>query len=293
MTVLIRPIDDFQENIRPAKLLLTVYKLLACDEIKTSGEMLEKLRHIVGAHQSEDLLLVHNQIFLGLVRQRASVPHSDLKPHALDNLLRQAVVVTCTALDAYLPALLKANLFSIIQVRGRDFLPRTTGGRSADETNIKQLNDYLKKMVFSLEDMMRILDDSEEAPLFIANKILGYMSFSYLSSSRGILVAGSLLGLEKCWETISQRMGREATELRNVIDKTTDRRNDIVHRADRSQEKGGQAQDGFISQSQQPIDYIETKLAVEIIENVCLVLDALIEKHLIELKGLHLEQVSI
>src|SRR5262245_25772888 len=121
----LRPIQAFDDNIRPASLMLQVYRLLDCgDAILTEGEFVQRLRELVRASATEDLMVVQNEIFLGLVRERASLPKSHLKSSMLAHLLRQAIVASCTALDAFLPGLLRQHLPSIIEVKSRDFIPQ-------------------------------------------------------------------------------------------------------------------------------------------------------------------------
>ena len=69
-------------------------------------------------------MVIYNEIFLGLIRELAEVPPSSIKRSALCNLLRQAVVTASTALETYLPILLRDNLPEVIRLRGRDFVPR-------------------------------------------------------------------------------------------------------------------------------------------------------------------------
>ena len=125
---MLSPKQTFQDNIRPAELLLQVYSLLnADDQIMTEGDLVDSLREIVEATADEDVMVVYNELFLGMVRERASMPKSTLRRSTLCHLLRQSVVVSCTALDAYLPALLRTNLPIIIRAMGRDFIPVTDG----------------------------------------------------------------------------------------------------------------------------------------------------------------------
>src|ERR1700687_1420717 len=96
---LLRPIVAFEDNLRPAKLMLQVYRLLDCgDRVVTDGVFVERLRDLVRASAAEDLMVVQNEIFLGLVRERAEMPKATLKNITLSHLLRQAVVASCTAL---------------------------------------------------------------------------------------------------------------------------------------------------------------------------------------------------
>lgn len=257
------PRQLLDENLHPAELLLSVYKLLECEELKTDGEILGKLRTIVGARADEDLILISNEIFLGLVRERARMARSELRRATLDNLLRQAVVASCTGLDTYLPALLRMHLPTVIKLRKRDFLP-------VDDN----IQSQFKELTFTLADVARIIGDPD-APLFIVNKILGQLKTSYMSSKRGVHVTGALLAIEQPWAQIAQRLGRDRKELMDVLEATTTRRNDIVHRADRPQSNPeSEIQEIGLAWAQQ---------AVNTVKDVCYALDELVKVRLAEL----------
>ncbi len=99
---------------------------------------------------------------------------------------------------------------------------------------------------------------------------------SYLSGKRGIHVTGVLLALDNPWSLIAQQLGRVEDEIKKTLDETVKRRNDIVHRADRSQDDpAGLAQE---------IGFPWGKQAVETIRVVCLALDDLVTSRLKELK---------
>jgi hypothetical protein len=261
---MISPRQSFEDNIRPAELLLSVYRLLESKQIETQGDMVDKLRDLVGAHKHEDLMLIYNQIFIGLVRQGAKIPPADLKKGALGNLLRQAVVAACTALETYLPALLRENLPVVIEVKGRDFFPQD-----------KELQTYFKTLTLTLSEVMRLLEDPD-APLYLANKVVGFVDFKYLSGTKGMHVVGSLLGITDPWTQIATSLHRNQDEMMGIIEETVRRRNDIVHRADRLQkDPGGEAQ---------TIGFAWTMQAVDTISHVCLALDELVEKKVSELR---------
>jgi AcrR family transcriptional regulator len=264
------PRQTFEDNMRPAVLLLRVYRLLdSKDNIRTEGELLDALREIVQASTDEDLMLIYNELFLGLVRERAQLPRSTLRQATLCHLLRQAVVASCTALETYLPALLRANLPVMIRARGRDFVPR------GDQT----VQQYFADLQFSLDETLRLLGD-ENAPEYISNKILGLANFKYLSSRKGIHVVGVLLGLSepKPWDAIAAHLNRDKRELMNTLDDTVRRRNDIVHRADRPQtDPGGEAQE---------IAFAWTQQAVDTIKHICLALDELVAARVAELEAM-------
>src|SRR5215831_19224546 len=64
---MLSPRQIFEDNIRPAELMLRVYRLLEHDTPKTDGEMVQALRALVKADADEGLLLIYNEIFLGLI----------------------------------------------------------------------------------------------------------------------------------------------------------------------------------------------------------------------------------
>lgn len=264
------PRQTFEDNMRPATLLLRVFRLLdSNDNILTDGQMVEELRVIVNSARQEELMLIYNEVFLGLIRERAQLPLSTLRQTTLRHLLRQAVVASCTALETYLPALLRDNLPVVIRAKGRDFVPRGD----------QDLMSYFSDLQFGLDEMLRLLND-ENAVEYISNKILGLANFKYLSSRKGIHVVGALLGFQSPWNNISGHLGRDKKELMNTLEETVRRRNDIVHRADRAQsDPAGEPQD---------ITYAWTQHATDTISHICLALDELVTQQSAQLRA-HVE----
>jgi len=261
---MLSPRQIFEDNIRPADLLLKVFRLLEHDMPNTEEGVLRTLRELVKADHDEGLIVIYNEIFLGLIRERAEVTASSIKRSALCNLLRQAIVNASTALETYLPILLRDNLPEVIRLRGRDFVPKK------DE----EIKNQFKNLTFALEEAVRILVDPD--PLFVANKMISSLNFSYLSGKRGIHVTGVLLALDNPWNLIAEQLGRAEDEIKKTLDATMKRRNDIVHRADRSQDDP--------TSTVQEIGYPWAKQAVETIRIVCLALDDLVTSRLKELK---------
>lgn len=253
---MVSPRQIFEDTMLPAELLLRVYRLLEHDIAQFDGDMVHSLRGIVGALPDEGLMLIYNELFLGLIRERAQIPPMALKRSALCNLLRQAVVASCTALDTYLPSLLQTNLPLVIQAKGRDFLP--------DDPSVRE---FFADLTFDLAETLRLLSDPD-APLYISNKILSLSKFKYLSSRKGVHVVGALLTITKPWDELAGKLQRDKKDLMSIIEETTRRRNDIVHRGDRSQtETDGPIQD---------ISYSWARQSVDTITHVCLALDELI-----------------
>jgi hypothetical protein len=79
------------------------------------------------------------------------------------------------------------------------------------------------------------------------------------------------------WAVLGRRLNRNPTDLEQVIKRTTDRRNDIVHRADRSEKDP----EGAI----QPISLAFAQQAVDTIKHVCMALDELVEEQMAEFRA--------
>src|SRR5437867_1310896 len=199
------------------------------------------------------------------IRERAEIPPSSIKRSALCNLLRQAIVTACTALETYLPTLLRNQLPEVIKLRGRDFVPKD-----------KEIGEQFKNLTFNLDECLRVLTNPD--PLFIANKMISFVNFSYLSSKRGIHVTGALLGIDNPWKRIAERLQGGEEELKKILDDAVNRRNDIVHRADREKK----TPDG----GPQEIGYAWSRQAVDTVRVVCLCLDELVTARLRELREL-------
>ena len=123
MTATLQPYAAFEDNLKPALLMLDVYRLLITEDgPKDAHELVEQLRRLIGCEDDEELLLLQSEMFIGLIRERAEVTKGRLKPKFLTNLLRQAVVCSVTALETYLPALLREHLTRAIELSGRDLL---------------------------------------------------------------------------------------------------------------------------------------------------------------------------
>lgn len=260
---MLTPRQVFEDSIRPAELLLRVFSLLEHDVPATEGDLVRSLRELVKADADETLLVIANGLFLGLIRERAEVSAASIKRVALFNLLRQAVVTACTALETYLPALLRLHLPEVIKLRGRNFVPKD-----------KEVSEQFKGLTFNLDETIRILIDPD--PLFVAYKMIRSVDFTYLSRTRGIHVTGALLAIGSPWKRIAERLGRNEDELKKLVDATVKRRNDIVHRADRSQDDP--------SGTAQEIGFAWTRQAVDTIRVVCLGLDELVEERMSDLR---------
>ena len=62
---MLSPRQIFEDNIRPADLLLKVFRLLEHDALNTEEALLRSLRELVKAEADESLLVISNGIFFG------------------------------------------------------------------------------------------------------------------------------------------------------------------------------------------------------------------------------------
>jgi hypothetical protein len=267
---MLSPRQTFEDNLRPATLLLQLYELLDCnDRVLMEGERVTALRALVNASGDEYLMVIENALLLGLIRERARITPPTLQRKTMSHLLRQSVVISCTALETFLPALLRAQLPIVIRAVGRDFVPVNDPG----------VAEYFKDLTFSLDETMRLMSDPNAAE-YISNRILGLANFKYLSTRKGIHVVGRLLGLTKPWDQILAHLGLdlEKRELMEILDRTVTRRNDVVHRADRNQEHP--------EGDQQEITYAWARQSVDTIQHLCLALDELVTQRIQEYAAL-------
>lgn len=264
----------FDETFKPAMLLLGVYRLLENDGVETEGERVEKLRELVGASQDEELFVIWNEVFLGLVREAAGVRSGTVRRDVLNNLLRQAVVGACTAMETYLQILLEENLARVIRLQG------SRGYRRDPE-----MLEYFRDFSLNLESALGLLDADSDPYETLARKILGYFKHKNLGSDKAVKTVGLILGVQNPWAKIAERLGRDENDLIRSVRNAFKRRNDIVHRGDRAvgQESG----------PRQDISYEWTKQAVETIENVCMALGELVHSHVESLEGLEAQTVRV
>jgi hypothetical protein len=261
---MLSPRQIFEDNIRPADLLLKVYRLLEHDAPNTEEEVQRTLRELVKAEQDEGVMVIYNEVFLGLIRERAEIAPKLIRKSALCNLLRQAVVIACTGLETYLPAVMNTHFEELIKIKGRSFL----------NVKDKELLGHLSAIRFDLPDALRLLADPDT--LFVANKVRLYLETN-LSGRRGVHVVGVMFGVDNPWSEIGLKLNRKPTELGKLVEDTVSRRNDIVHRADRNKTD--------LSGEQQSIAPAFAMQAVDTIRLVVTCLDDLIQEHMKQLRA--------
>lgn len=246
--------DVFEAHFRSSDVLLRVYRLLEADPGPTQNhQMISQFRTLIEGAPDEELILLLNELFVGIVRERADVRLSFFRKDNLDLLLRQSVVAACSALDVFVPHLMQSHLPEVIRVRQRNFLPN-----NGDVRNL--FADFRLK----LEDIWPLVEepDVEARWGMLTRRILDYCGNKALSNEAAITATLALLGVERPWVQIASRAGEPEAALREKLKRVVSRRNDIVHRADRSRtDPNGDAQ---------PIDFVWTQNHVGVIRTVAL-----------------------
>lgn len=246
--------DTFEAHYRSADVLMRVYRLLESERgPSTNHHLIPALRTVIASAEDEEIILLLNELFIGIVRDRADLRPAFFRRETLDLLLRQSAVAACSALDVFVPHLLQSHLPSVIHIRQRNFLP--------NDGDVKQLfSDFRLK----LEDIWPLAEasSSEERWAMVARRILEHCSNKTLSNDTGITATMALLAIEKPWSRIAERAGEPETALRDKLKRIVSRRNDIVHRADRARtDPDGPAQ---------AIDFVWTQNHVGAIKTIAL-----------------------
>jgi RiboL-PSP-HEPN len=217
------PLTDFEANFRSAETLLKVFRLLDTTEgPQTKNALIQHLRELLMAPDDEEILLLLNEHFLGAIRENADVHPGIFKHESLCMLLRQAVVAACSAIDVYYPALLREHLPHVIAVKQRNFIPIDKNSR-----------DFFKEFSLSMDECLRMLSDPKPEEV-LGDLFVEYLKRKTLSNTQGVAVSLQILGVEDPWNKIAQRLDQSREALARQFEAIISRRNDIVHRGDRS-----------------------------------------------------------
>lgn len=259
------PKQVFEDSFRIAELLIHVYRLLENDGLKTDGHLVASMRDLLEGEQDEQLQLIANAVFLGCIRESANIPGAQLKPQSLQNLLRQAVVSGCTAYETYLSTLLAEHILTVIEVKQHDFFP-------VDSDVVK----YFDGLALGIHDAFRLLNQ-EDRILFLGNKLIHFVQKKNLGSVAGLKTVGLLLGVEDPWNSLATHLQKDRKDLTRTIADAIERRNAIVHKADRDL-----ASEGL---EKQPIQFSWAQQAVDTIKHVCLGFDELVSNRIREYRA--------
>jgi hypothetical protein len=144
------------------------------------------------------------------------VPSCLTAPAGVDFLLRQAVLVSCSALESFFWDVLRENALTVVKAKGRksdDSLKNVT----------LTLDDYLSLQSYTDPDARLekiILKRFERGTLYDIGK---------LDEIATILTVPA----KDFWKEVSKKTGQSDSEIKTRLGALVNRRNDITHRADR------------------------------------------------------------
>jgi len=158
-------------------------------------------------HTQNDQLVMYT-------RATAPIPQALLLPDGINFLLRQTVIVSCTALESFFWDSLRENVLTIVKARRRG------ADRSIRELTLT-LDDYLSLETYA---------DPDER---LQQIILKNFERRTLHDTESIEKIATILTVRNFWDDVGGRCGRNPRDLRRDLDELINRRNQIAHRADR------------------------------------------------------------
>jgi hypothetical protein len=214
----------FNQNFAVTESLLQLFQVFGG---LSAQELTEELRLAICANwEVPSSSVVHhacNDRVTVLARSVSPIPASLVMQGGLEFLLRQAVVVACTSLEAFFWDALRENALTVVQARRS----------GADET--------LKNIPLTIGDYMSI-SQYDNPDFRLRQLILKNFERGMLHSADRIEEIAKILTIPKFWEQVERRSGEPATNLKRHAGELINRRNQIAHRADRPDE--GEAADG-------------------------------------------------
>ncbi len=205
----------FNQNFAVAESLLQLYQLF--HGLKKT-EFKEDLRLAIcsfwGTPETTAIQPAVNDRLMVIARAAMPIPESLTLEGGLDFLLRETVVVACTALEAFFWDVLRENVLTIVQARRS----------GADES--------LKNLTFTLGDYMS-LQQYEDQDLRLRQIILKNFERGTLYDTESIEKVTKILTIRNYWEQIEKLTGEKASNLKRLVGELIQRRNQITHRADR------------------------------------------------------------
>lgn len=135
----------------------------------------------------------------------------------LDFLLRQAVVVSCGALESFVWDILRENALTVIKAKGR------------------KADDSLKKITISLDDYLSLegYGDPDER---LRQIILKRFERGTLYDIEKVEEIMTILNVRSFWKDVATHTGIGEEGIKDHLRDLITRRNHIVHRADRPDE---------------------------------------------------------
>ena len=203
------------QNFAVAEHLIQLHELFRGLREETA---IEDLRLVVcrkwGIPENTSIRNAFNDQMCLIARASVPIPQALLIEDGADFLLRQAVVVSCTALESFFWDSLRENVLTIVRARRR----------GADES--------LREIKLTLDDYLS-LENYADPNERLKQIILKNYERRTLYDTGSIEEISMILTVRDFWNIIAQRCGQNTRDIRRNLDELIQRRNQIAHRADR------------------------------------------------------------
>lgn len=251
----------FRQSFAVAERLLQQYQLAGGLEWSTPPEpLLRALPPGWAVGGTEGAQLAVNDHVVIFFRSTARIPGSLRVEGGLDFLLRQAVVVACTALEAFLWETVRGSALTVVRARRR----------GADRE--------LRSLTLTLEEYVG-LDAAADPDSRLRQILLARFDRRVLHDVSAIDGVARMLGVKGFWQKVEEASGTPATNLRALVGDLVGRRNLITHRADRAGD--GERADGH---GLRPITLAWTNLRLQAANTLANAADDVFGDALVELE---------
>lgn len=159
----------------------------------------------------------NDQVVL-VAKAAAPIPQSLLVTDGINFLLRQAVVVACTALESFFWDVLRENVLTIVRARRR----------RADES--------VRGIILTLDDYLSI-EGYDDPDVRLQQIILKNFERGTLYDAASIERIATILTVKEFWKHVSKKCEIRESDIKQQIAELIARRNQIAHRADRPDDK--------------------------------------------------------
>jgi predicted RecB family endonuclease len=205
----------FHQNFAVTQSLLQLYELFdGLRKVELKDNLRLALCTFWQAPDNTVLQPVINDRVMIMAKASNPIPDTLTLEGGLDFLLRQAVVVACTALESFFWDSLQENVLTIIKARKN---------RSDEE---------IQKIPFTLGDYIS-LQNYDDPEYRLQQIILKNFERKTLSNADAIENIARIMTITKFWEKVERNSGLPAKDLKRTIGELIYRRNQIAHRADR------------------------------------------------------------
>lgn len=159
-----------------------------------------------------------NEQVILVAKATAPIPQSLLIEDGINFLLRQAVVVACTALESFFWDALRENVLTIVRARRR----------GADES--------IRKLTLTLDDYLS-LEGYSDPDMRLRQIILKNFARGTLYDASSIEEIATILTVKDFWKQVCKKCGLSEKDIKRQIGDLITRRNQVAHRADRPDEQ--------------------------------------------------------